>query len=155
MTIEVPSLEDYDKINELAIEVHNMHVEWNNDLYKYTNVVLTKDEYKELIDNKNIYCVKYDNNLVAYILIAIREKNINDSKMRYRKILKIESICVTKDYRNKGIGTKILEFIDTLAKTNNCTDIYLDVNNHNKKAIKLYEKMGFIMKQITYSKKVK
>ena len=154
MIIEVPSIEEYDKINNLAIEVHNMHVEWNNDLYKYTDVVITEDEYKELIDTKNIYCAKIDNKIVGYIVIAIREKNINDSKMRYRKILKIESICVTKNYRNKGIGTKILEFIDTLAKDNNCTDIYLDVNNHNENAIKLYEKLGFIKKQITYSKKV-
>ena len=38
-----------------------------------------------------------------------------------------------------------------IAIENNCTDMYLAVNEENKRAIKCYEKFGFKVKQISYS----
>lgn len=32
--IEVPKIEDFNRVNELAVQVHELHVEWDSDLYK-------------------------------------------------------------------------------------------------------------------------
>ena len=70
--------------------------------------------------------------------------------MRYRKLLSIDTLCVDKDFRGQGIGTKMLEF----AKEQNCTDIYLTVNPNNENAIKVYEKFGMRVHNLSYMMKL-
>ena len=48
------------------------------------------------------------------------------------------------------IGTKLLEYAKNLGKENNCTDMYLTVNPKNENAIKVYEKFGMKLKDMTY-----
>ena len=52
-------------------------------------------------------------------------------------------ISVTKDYRNKGIGSQLLDNIISFARENDFMIIDLQVRSDNKKAIHLYEKYGF------------
>ena len=32
--IEIPNLKDFKRVNELAVQVHEIHVNWNPDLFK-------------------------------------------------------------------------------------------------------------------------
>lgn len=53
----------------------------------------------------------------------------------------ILNVSVLPEYQNKGIGSKLMQYcIDVYGKEN----IFLDVISDNKKAIKLYERYGFI-----------
>lgn len=54
------------------------------------------------------------------------------------------NIVVHKDYRNKGIGSKLLEKILYICKKLKIKRILLEVNEKNETAIKLYEKYNFI-----------
>ena len=56
--------------------------------------------------------------------------------MRYRKQLQIEAICVDEKTRGKGIGTQLLKHIKQYGKENDCTDIYLTVNERKCKCNK-------------------
>ena len=56
----------------------------------------------------------------------------------------LDEIYIEKDYRNKKIGTNIIKDI----LKNNDT-VYLWVYKDNKKAISLYERMGFNICQST------
>lgn len=49
-------------------------------------------------------------------------------------------ICVKEEYQNKGVGKEIMNFF---IKQCNVSNITLEVNINNLKAIKLYEKYGF------------
>ena len=60
-------------------------------------------------------------------------------------------MCVDENHRGKGIGTELLEFVKDIAIQNNCTDMYLTVNEENEGAIKTYEKFGMRVKNIAYS----
>ena len=72
----------------------------------------------------------------------------------YRKQLSIEAICVDKNIRGKGIGTNLLNYVSAWGKENDCTNLYLTVNEKNENAIKFYEKFGFKVKSIAYSMKI-
>lgn len=74
----------------------------------------------------------------------------DNSFIRYRKLLVVDTLCVDENYRGKGIGTKLLEFAKNLGKEKNCTDMYLTVNPKNENAINVYEKFGMRLKDITY-----
>ena len=100
----------------------------------------------------SLECIGIDENEFVNEGANIKEK-INPS-MRYRKQLQIEAICVDEKTRGKGIGTQLLKHIKQYGKENDCTDIYLTVNEENVSAIKMYEEFGFKVKSIAYSMQI-
>ena len=150
--IEIPKITDFKRVNELAKQVHELHVNWNPDLFLSVEEVLSKDYFENLIQNKEIYIAKSHDKIVGYAIFIIQEKN--NPGMRYRKQLSIEAICVAEKYRGNGIGTLLLEHIKNVGKEQECTDMYLTVNQENENAIKLYEKFGFKVKNIAYIMKL-
>ena len=152
MIIEIPKIVDYIEINNLAKQVHRLHVKWRPDLYLDIDEVIKKEDLKEKIQSNEIIVAKMQNNIVGYVTFNIQEKN--NPIMRYRKQLQIEAICVDENNRCKGIGTELLKHLKNIAKEKNCTDMYLTVNEENINAIKLYEKFGFKVKSIAYSMQI-
>lgn len=55
-------------------------------------------------------------------------------------IIDIMNLLVKEPHRKKGIATKLLKELFT---TENYTKIMLEVNEHNKEALRLYTKLGF------------
>ena len=152
MIIEIPKITDYIEINNLAKQVHRIHVKWRPDLYLDIDKKKKKEDLKEKIQSNEIIVAKMQNNIVGYVTFNIQEKN--NPIMRYRKQLQIEAICVDENNRCKGIGTELLKHLKNIAKEKNCTDMYLTVNEENINAIKLYEKFGFKVKSIAYSMQI-
>lgn len=152
MNIIIADLADYEKVNALATQVHEIHVNWRSDLFLSSETVITNANFKSMIDNKEIYVAKLDTEIVGYIIINIKEKE--NSIMRYRKILNIEAMCIDEKRRHKGIGTLLLSFAKKIGEENKCTDLYLTVNEENTNAIKAYEKFGFKIKNIAYSMEI-
>ncbi len=152
LKIEVPKIEDLKRVNELAKQVHELHVNWNPDLFLHVDEVLTKEYFENLIENQQIFIAKLENEIAGYAVFAIKEKESNG--MRYRKQLNIEAICVDEKCRGRGIGTLLLEHLKNVGKKQNCTDMYLTANPENENAIKVYEKFGFKVKNIAYTMKI-
>lgn len=152
ITIEIPKMKDFNRVNELAKQVHELHVNWRPDLFLSVDEVISKECFEEIIQAKEIFVAKIQDEIVGYITFNIKEKN--NPSMRYRKQLQIEAICVDEKSRGKGIGTALLNYTKEHGKENNCTDIYLTVNEENKNAIKVYEEFGFKVKSIAYSMQI-
>ncbi len=153
INIEIPKIENQTEINEIAKQVHKLHVNWRPDLFLDVEEVISKERLEGLLESSSIYVGKIENKIVSYIIVYIKEKN--NQFMRYRKILEIDTLCVDENYRGNGIGTQMLEFAKELGLKNNCTDMYLTVNEENEVAIKAYEKFGFKVKNISYSMQIK
>lgn len=153
MIINIPKMEEWEEVNKIAKQVHEMHVKWRPDIFKSVEDVIEKSRFEDLINNKEIYVIRQDNNIIGYITFCIKQKDIHG--MQHRKILHIDSIAVDKDYRGKGSGTQLIKHVIDLGKKQNCTDLSLSVNEENVDAIKLYEKLGMRVKGISYSMKIK
>lgn len=152
VSIEIPKVTDFKRVNEVAKQVHELHVNWNPDLFLSVDEVLQKDYFEKLIQNKEIFIAKMKDEIVGYVIFSIKEKD--NHGMRYRRQLNIEAICVDEKCRGKGIGTLLLEYIKNIGEKQDCTDMYLTVNQENENAIKLYEKFGFKVKNIAYIMKL-
>lgn len=152
ITIEIPKIEDFAKVNVLAKQVHELHVNWRPDLFLSVDEVISKEYFEEMIQTRQIFVAKMQDEIVGYITFNIKEKS--NPSMRYRRQLQIEAICVDEKNRGKGIGTELLNHIKEFGKENNCTDLYLTVNKENENAIKVYEEFGFKVKSIAYSMQI-
>ena len=152
VVIEIPRIKDFNRVNELAKQIHELHVNWRPDLFLSVDEVISKEDFEKMIQAKEIFVAKLQDEIVGYITFNIKEKN--NHSMRYRKQLQIEAICVDEKNRGKGIGTELLKHIKEFGKENNCTDLYLTVNKENENAIKVYEEFGFKVKSIAYSMQI-
>lgn len=152
MEIKLPNINEYNEVNELAKQVHKLHVNWRPDIFIDVEEVMPKEYFDQLIENKEIYVARIDNEIVGYVIFNIKERN--NPSVRCQKQVNIGVLVVKEGYRGKGIGTNLLDFVKEYAKSNGCTDLYLTVNEENKNAISLYEKYGFKVKNIAYSMKI-
>ena len=88
---------------------------------------------EELLSDSSLYIVaKKQNEIIGFagIKIIIDEADIMN-------------IVVKKDFRNKKIGSLLLEHLIFYSKSINLKNITLEVNKNNLSAIKLYEKFAF------------
>jgi ribosomal protein S18 acetylase RimI-like enzyme len=81
---------------------------------------------------KEIYVAEFENKLVGFVILQVC-----GTFKGY-----IQSICVDKDYRGRGIGKQMLQFCEKriLAISPN---VFICVSSFNKRAIKLYYEAGF------------
>lgn len=153
MIIEIPKKEDLTDIDRIAIQVHDCHVKWRPDIFEHTDSIFSKEEFCNIINNKEMFIAKIDKKIIGYVLLSSRKWKKNGYIERNE--LNIDAIGVDENYRNQGIGTKLIEYVKKYAKEKGYTDLRLTVNEENENARHLYEKMGFAVKNITYSMMIK
>jgi ribosomal protein S18 acetylase RimI-like enzyme len=59
----------------------------------------------------------------------------------------IEDVVVHAEYRGKGIGRKLIEHLLAYSREKNLTEVLLFTESHRVAAKKLYESLGFRMKE--------
>ena len=97
--------------------------------------------YKELQDiNSAYYFIYMESSLVGYIKLNENEaqSDINDINS-----IELERIYVLAEFQGHGIGEWVLRQVISIAKVKNRSYVWLGVWEHNPKAIKFYQRMGF------------
>lgn len=153
--IRKPETVDFQGVHKLMMQVHKLHINERNDIYKDVDPI-NFDEFKnELSNSNNIYLIaEFKNEIVGICFSQIKEIS-NNKIMKDRKILHIENICVDKNYQKKGIGKKLYEQIVQLAKERNIDNIELLVWGFNENAINFYKNLGMNIKNLRFEQKIK
>ena len=120
LIIEKMNLKDFKQIKD------NLQKDFDD----FWNENVLESELKN--DNSLYFVAKNKNEILGFIGIT---KNID--------FVEILNVVVKKDFRNKGIGNQLLQKIIEVAKEMKMQEIYLEVNEKNENAIKLYEKNNF------------
>ena len=97
--------------------------------------------YKELQDiNSAYYFIYMESSLVGYIKLNENEaqSDINDINS-----IELERIYVLAEFQGHGIGEWVLRQVISIAKVKNRSYVWLGVWEHNPKAIKFYQRLGF------------
>ena len=88
-----------------------------------------------------------DKKLVGYIMCKIEYGFSNFKKLGFVKKGHVVSVAVLPEYRQKGIGRALVEESMAGVKSKKSDELYLEVRCSNNEAIRLYEKLSFIIKQ--------
>lgn len=108
----------------------------NNYLEKYN-----EDYFNDVMKNHKLYVVKQKNKVIGVFLLKENDKIYwNNEDFAYY----IHHLATKIGYT--GIGTKILNFIEKLAKENSKKYIRLDCKKSNVELNRYYQKQGFIYK---------
>jgi len=89
-----------------------------------------------------------------YTMLSINDgrKNIGlaglwiGNKLWCGKYLELDHIVVSKKWRSKGVGTLMINYAKSLAKTKGCSSIGLDSFTHNHDSHRFFYREGFIAK---------
>lgn len=143
---------------ENILENEKQICKYMTDNYKINlNYSLREEELKKLI-NDIIYYIK---NNSAYILGVFEEKKLLGFLWSYEhnyfneKRLHINHIIIGEEYRNKGIGSILINKIEELAIEKGILKIDLLATKSNEYVVKFYEKHGYFTERLKMCKQVK
>jgi len=88
-----------------------------------------------------------DGKHVGYIMCKTEFGFSNFKKLGFVKKGHVVSIAVVEEHRRKGIGNALVEESVNGVNLRKCDEFYLEVRCSNTDAVRLYEKMGFEIRQ--------
>lgn len=116
------------------------------DFYAIDNypfdVEVSKKLFVEFISNENLgkaWLVFEENQIVGYVILTFIFSFEYGGKIAF-----IDELYIKESLRGKGIGSKTIEFIKNQIPKLSLKLLYLEVENHNENAQKLYLANGFI-----------
>ena len=138
--------EDRTAINQIAAQVHCLHVQWRPDIYKMEDELWPQQRFDAAVADRQLFCAKIEDQVVGYVLLKVRNYSMPGHVRR--NVLVVDEICVDEKLRNKGIGTEMMFGARAIAKAFGCTDLQLGVYPQNNEAIAFYQKCGFRIRSI-------
>ena len=144
--LQLATRADQTAVNEIARQVHALHVEWRPDLYCMVEERYPQERFDDCIAKRQLYVAKIEGNVVGYALLLIRDSD--QIGMVLRRVMDIQEFAVHEAARGHGIGTEMMADIRALAKAFRCTDLKLNVYPQNDDAIRFYERNGFMIRSI-------
>jgi GNAT superfamily N-acetyltransferase len=70
------------------------------------------------------------------------------------KHLYIDDLVTTKNERSHGIGAKLLQYAEEIARTESCSGLRLCTGTENASARKFYERENWAQRSVVYKKKL-
>lgn len=111
--------------------------------------------------NTILFLYTINKRLIGYVAIVstpdlmnwFSKRNVTDYEsygILTSKGLFIYNLCVFRPQRNRGIASRLMRHIETYARQNGTEYLHLIVKSTNQPAIRIYEKCGYRIKNISY-----
>ena len=107
------------------------------------DVDITKNLFNEFIFNENLgksYLIYNDSEIVGYAIMTFIFSFEYKGKLAF-----FEELFIHRSARGKGIGKLAIDFVKLEAEKENVKMMYLEVENHNQIAQKLYLANDFVI----------
>lgn len=98
------------------------------------------DSFQKVLDSKTNYVLVAEDGsrLAGFITASIR------SIVRYAQpIMQVDELYVDPDFREHGLGRKLIQEIENLGAENNCLGIYIESAYKHAGGHKFYQKNGY------------
>jgi len=145
MDIEIREIEkcDYPEILSLKNEAFGI------DSLNEENICERFERMRKNNDYK-IFAAVFDDKVIGYIT------TVQVMAMEYEiGYLKINGLAVKEAYRNKGVGTKLLQYVENNALEKGLSSIILNSGFQRTEAHTFYEHYGFDKKSYCFTRKLK
>lgn len=150
--LQLATLADRDAVNEIAMQIHAMHVSWRPDIYEMVEEQYSEERFAEAIRARGLYVAKLADTVVGFA--HLKQHCCDWPGVVKRRVMLIDEFGVHEMCRGHGIGKAMMEDIHALAKAFGCTDLQLQVYPQNDEAVGFYQKCGFLIQNIGMQRKV-
>ncbi len=94
-----------------------------------------------LANNQKLLLLKNESEIIGTCLITLKNNPVNNTKTFY-----LDYICIKEEYRNRGLGSKIIKEVETIARKENINYLELTSNKNREYARKMYLNEGMTIK---------
>ncbi len=150
--LELARESDWDAVNSLSVQVHDMHVSWRPDIYYHHPAPYSKEAFLADIRNRMVYVAKLHDAVVGYAVLAVLK--MGGPGTHEKRLMLLDTICVDELLRGQGIGKAMVSDVRALAKAFGCTELLLGVHPENDDAVVFYQKCGFQIRTIRMEMKL-
>lgn len=140
--------QDYEELRNLVYQVHELHYLNRPDIYIDGNP-FPLEYFNKILNDKNALSYVYEeNHKILGLLTASKKKNGTIPIVKQRTTYFIDDIVVDKNFRRKGIGKKLYDFLKEQSSKEKIDAIELNVWAFNEPAIRFYESLGMSIKNM-------
>jgi len=132
--MQLTLLQKKDLTETLEHQIHSLFSELNADIKQHTLTQIFENE-KQIV-----FVIASENKQIAGMASMAIYEVISGKKGM------IEDVVVSKAFRRKGIGRKLIEKLIQEATNLNLSEILLFSGHHREAAIALYKSLGFTLK---------
>ena len=70
--LQLAQSSDRAAVNEMAAQIHAMHVAWRPDIYEMVEELYPQTRFDEAVKARQLYVAKVDGAVVGYVLLKMR-----------------------------------------------------------------------------------
>ncbi len=113
------------------------------DMQAYLVEKFSTEQLTQELNNPHMtfYFAEIAGQAVGYLKLNFAQAQ---TELQDQSAVEIERIYVLADYHSKGVGKALFQHALLIAKQHNADYIWLGVWEHNHKALRFYEKNGFV-----------
>ena len=146
MNIRKVNIQDVKKLKEIGkltfAETFSSENSEGNMKEYLENGFSTEKLTAELTDpNADFYFAQVDGKIIGYLKVNVGQ---SQTEIKDKNGLEIERIYVLKEFHGKKVGQSLYDKAIELAKEKNVEYVWLGVWEQNLRAIRFYEKNGFV-----------
>ena len=156
MKIRELTIEDFDAVNDIFMQMQDLHVENRPDLYRKMDKPATTKawDYEASLGDENMIMLgaEEEGKIVGFCIAEIRKA---ESKALVPCIsVHIKNIAVNENYRRRGIGRTLYQEAVIRGKARGADRVDLKVFSFNDDAIGLYKSLGMTVQSYTMEQTV-
>lgn len=146
--------EDASAIIELLGEVLAVHNKIRSDIFKPIGSKYNIEEIEKIINSPltPIYVYIEDGKVVGHLMCIIKDNAETGNRYPYKEMY-IDDLCIKEEYRSKGIGKALYNYIKEYAKENKFDAITLNCWEGND-AKSFYEHLGLKPRNTIFEEKL-
>jgi ribosomal protein S18 acetylase RimI-like enzyme len=141
--VNIQDIEKLKKIGKLTFAETYSSDNSKEDMQKYLEEEFSTEKLKKELTDKDaeFYFAELDDKVIGYLNANYGQ---SQTEMKGENALEIERIYVQKEFHGKKVGQILYDKAIELAKEKNVEYVWLGVWEQNPRAIRFYEKNGFV-----------
>ena len=139
---------DYEAVDRLLLQIHEVDVSGRPDMFFPIEQYMTRDSFESLVENKNVISILAQENreIIGCCFASMLER----SGMAHMKSAYIDLLVVDIKHRRKGVGRTIFWEVQKRARRFGAKRIDLMVWSHNQIAESAYKAYGMAPQRCVY-----
>jgi len=141
--ISIKDIKELQKIGKLTFAETFASGNSEENMNRYLENIFSTQKLKEELNDENaeFYFAELNQNLIGYLKVNIGQ---SQTEIKDKNALEIERIYVIKEFHGKKVGQVLYDKAIELAKEKGVDYVWLGVWEQNPRAIRFYEKNGFV-----------
>ena len=144
MKVRKAQVSDIDKLIELNLEVHGIHLQERPEEFKELSTEDVRSSFSRVLSQESaeVFVCINEKQIVGYVLVVIMTPPENPRR-RLRTVLYVDQIDVKEGYWRQGVGKLLLDTAKEYAKEKGLDHIVLDVWSFNSRAVAFFRSQRF------------